>query len=208
MGIAMPEGSGLPMIGMEVVVRLLPLWATIFFLAMLLCGLMSTLDSGMCAASSLWAIDMANLSDDQRSVLTNERLGHALSPEQKTLQHELNALILRRGRQGMLFISLCGLLLAILVQYVFTLDRLWWVFNGVATCFVIPTLLSLYDHRLSAKGLITSICAASVGLIAFVYGNYIQDDSITVGSAIFIVGISFLCCRLFRRSTPWQPEAV
>jgi len=74
-GISLPEGTGLPMIGIATVVKLLPIWATVFFVIMLLAGLCSTLDSGLCAASSLYAIDMVKLPEAQRDVLRKERVG-------------------------------------------------------------------------------------------------------------------------------------
>ncbi len=85
-GIGMPAGVGLPMIGIEVVVKILPLWAAVFFVIMLLSGLMSTLDSGMCAASSLYAIDLARLSSEQRAVLAKERSGLPLSADDEKNQ--------------------------------------------------------------------------------------------------------------------------
>jgi Na+/proline symporter len=206
MGIAMPQGVGLPMIGIEVVVKILPLWAAVFFVVMLLSGLMSTLDSGMCAASSLYAIDLAPLTPDQRGVLAKERSGLPLTKEDERVKDQLDKETVGRARIGMYAISVLGLILAFVVQHLFSLDRLWWIFNGVATCFAVPTVLSLYYDRLSAKGVITGICGAGVGMIAFVYGNWVQNDVITVFSALFIVAISLICCLIFKRDRPWKPE--
>src|ERR1051325_134151 len=206
MGIAMPQGVGLPMIGIEVVVKILPLWAAVFFVVMLLSGLMSTLDSGMCAASSLYAIDLARLTPDQRGVLAKERSGLPLTDADERIKDQLDKETVGRARIGMYAISVLGLILAFVVQHLFSLDRLWWIFNGVATCFAVPTVLSLYYDRLSAKGVITGICGAGVGMIAFVYGNWVQNDVITVFSALFIVAISLICCLIFKRDRPWKPE--
>jgi urea-proton symporter len=203
-GIAMPEGVGLPMIGIEVVVRVLPLWAAVFFVIMLLCGLMSTLDSGMCAASSLYAIDMAPMTAEQRAVLLKEKTGQSLTEDDKDVKSTLDRQTIKSARLGMYGISVVGLALAFIVQYLFSLDRLWWIFNGVATCFVVPTVLSLYYDRLSAKGVISGICGAGIGMIAFIYGNWVQNDVITVFSALFIVVISLVCCLLFKRAVPWS----
>lgn len=203
MGISLPHGTGLPMIGIEVVVRMLPIWAAVFFVVMLLCGLMSTLDSGMCAASSLYAIDLASLSAPQRAVLAKERSGTVLTAEDQQVKDQLDKETVGRARLGMYIISALGLGLAFIVQHLFSLDRLWWIFNGVASCFVVPTVLSLYYDRLSAKGVIYGICAATVGMIAFVYGNWVQNDTITVFSAVFIIVASLVCCLAFRRDTPW-----
>lgn len=208
LGISLPQGTGLPMIGIEVVVRLLPLWASVFFVIMLLSGLMSTLDSGMCAASSLYAIDIAPLTAAERAVLTKERSGLPLNQDDQMIKGELDRATVHRARIGMYGISIAGLAMAFIVQHLFSLDRLWWIFNGVATCFAVPTVLSLYYDRLSAKGVVSGICGAAVGMVAFVYGNWIQNDTITVFSALFIVGISLFCCLAFRRETAWVPEGI
>lgn len=205
LGISMPQGVGLPMIGVEVVVRTLPLWAAVFFVIMLLCGLMSTLDSGMCAASSLYAIDIAQMTREQRDVLLKEKTGRVLTESEKAIKTQLDLQTVRNARLGMYGISVCGLLLAFVVQYLFSLDRLWWIFNGVASCFVIPTVLSLYYNRLSEKGVLFGIYGAVIGMIAFVYGNWVQDDIITVFSALFIIIISLVCCISFKNPAPWTP---
>ncbi len=103
-------------------------------------------------------------------------------------------------------ISALGLIVALIVEHLFSLDRLWWIFNGVATCFVVPTVLSLYYSRLSARGVISGICGAGIGMVAFVYGNWVQNDVITVFSAMFIIGVSLICCLGFRREKPWVPR--
>ena len=204
MGIALPEGTGLPMIGIATVVKLLPAWASVFFVIMLLGGLCSTLDSGLCAASSLYAIDFARLSESEREVLRKERLGIAFTGDDKKAKEKLDQSTMGRARTGMFGIAILGLLTAFVVQHVFSLDRLWWIFNGVASCFVVPTVLSLYYDRLSAKGAFYGILGSLLGMVVFVYGNWVQNDVITVFSAIFIIAISLVCCLTFKREKPWE----
>jgi Na+/proline symporter len=196
------------MIGIEVVLRLLPLWAGVFFVVMLLCGLMSTLDSGMCAASSLYAIDLGRLSPAQRSVLAKERVGGTLNQAEQEVKYELDRETVGRARMGMYIIAVLGLGLAYIVQHLFSLDRLWWIFNGVASCFVVPTVMSLYYKRLTAKGVIWAICVASLGMVVFVYGNWVQNDVVTVFSALFIIVASLVCCLAFPSKEPWRSESV
>jgi Na+/proline symporter len=205
MHLALAEGVGLPMIGIEVVLKVLPLWAAVFFVVMLLSGLMSTLDSGMCAASSLYAIDMARLPSEQRAVLVKERSGKALTEQEIEVKKKLDRDTVGRARTGMYLISAAGLVVALIVQHLFSLDRLWWIFNGVASCFVVPTVLSLYYSRLSAKGVIAGICGACIGMVAFIYGNWVGNDRITVFSALYIIAVSVLCCLVFRRQDRWVP---
>ncbi len=208
MGIALPPGTGLPMIGIATVVKLLPIWASMFFVIILLSGLTSTLDSGLIAASSLYAIDLADLSDAERKVLKKEGLGESLGDEDRKMKDALDEKTMPRARAAMIGIAVIGLLLALIVQRYFPLDRLWWIFNGVATCFVVPTVLSLYYDRLSEKGVFYGILASLIGMVAFVYGNWVQNDTITVLSAVFIIVVSLAFCLTLRRETPWTGEVI
>lgn len=196
------------MIGIEVVVKFLPLWATVCFVIMLLCGLMSTLDSGMCAASSLYAIDIASMTLDQRKVIFKEKIGETLTEVERNIKNQIDQQTIKNARVGMFVISGLGLLLAFFVQYLFSLDRLWWIFNGVATCFVVPTVMSLYHDRVSEKGVLYGIYGSIVGMVAFIYGNWIQSDVLAVVSALFIIGVSLICCLSFRRGTAWTLQEV
>ena len=207
-GVPAIEGTGLPMIGIATVVELLPSGVAVFFVIMLLAGLTSTLDSGLCAASSLYAIDMARLSEAERTVLQKERTGIQLTAADATAMAELDKYTMRRARIGMWGIAAAGLGTALIVQHLFSLDRLWWIFNGVASCFVVPTILSVFWDRLSAKGAFWSIVASLIGMIAFVYGNWVANDQITVGSAIFIVVVALIICIAFRRENRWSPVTL
>ena len=208
MGIALPDATGLPMIGIATVVKLLPVWAAVFFVVILLAGLCSTLDSGLCAAASLYAIDVAALPGDQRAVVQKQRRGEELTPEEVRLKSELDHATVRRSRFAMIGIALAGLATALIVQHLFSLDRLWWIFNGVASCFVVPTVLSIYWDKLSARGAFFGIMASLVGMVFFVYGNWVANDIITVGSAVAIVLVNLVICIILRRPTPWQDPAL
>lgn len=76
----------------------------------------------------------------------------------------------------------------------------------MGSCFVVPTILSVYWDRLSSKGAFYGILGALVGMVFFVYGNWIQNDTITVLSAVFIVVISLVFCLILRRETPWTGQ--
>ena len=204
MGISLPEGTGLPMIGVATVVKLLPLWAAVLFVVILLSGLESTLDSALCAASSLYAIDIAPMSEADHEILRKERLQIPLSEQERRAKEGLDLLAVRRSRTAMYGISVLGLVTALIVQHLFPLDRLWWIFNGVASCFAVPTVLSVYWDRLSAKGAFWGIVASLIGLVPFVYGNWVQNDVITVLSAVGIIAVNLVCCLAFKRATPWK----
>jgi len=206
-GISLPEGTGLPMIGIATVVKLLPVWASVFFVVMLLAGLCSTLDSGLCAASSLYAIDVVKHSDAERELLRKERIGIDFDEADRKAKDDLDHATMSRARVAMFGIAVLGLITAFIVQHLFSLDRLWWIFNGVATCFVVPTVLSIFWDRLSSKGAFYGILASLAGMVVFVYGNWVQNDIITVVSAVGIIAVNLAFCLAFKRETPWKGDA-
>ncbi len=174
LGITLAEGVDVSMIGVQVVATLLPSWAVFLFVVMLLAGLSSTLDSGLSAASSLWVTDVVKPINDYEAI--------------------------KSARRSMLGISIVGLFIALAVVYIpqFGLFHLWWVFNTIAACVVVPTILSLYWSRLSAKGVLWGVLTSFViGLPFFIYGNIIANDFWIVGSSLFIIMISTLFCFLF-----------
>ncbi|MBW2967258.1 hypothetical protein KY362_02110 [Candidatus Woesearchaeota archaeon] len=173
-GITVPEGVDVSMIGVQTVATVLPGWAVFLFVVMLLAGLSSTLDSGLSAASSLWVTDVIEKKSQSETV--------------------------RSARYAMFGITAFGLLLAICVNYIpgFGLMHLWWVMNTIAACVLVPTILSLYWRRLSAKGVFIGVLTAFiVGIPCFIYGNIINSTAITVASAVGIIMISTISCILF-----------
>jgi Na+/proline symporter len=175
LGITVPEGIDVSMIGVQTVAMLLPKWALFLFVIMLLAGLSSTLDSGLSAASSLWVTDVVKTDSEKKAV--------------------------SEARRAMINITLVGLLIAIAVIYVpgFGLKHLWWVFNTIAACVMMPTILSLYYNRLSEKGVVYGVSTAFiVGIPLFVYGNIIDNAYWIVGSTLFIVIVSTVFCLICR----------
>ena len=180
LGISLPTGIDTSMIGVQVVATLLPSWAVLLFVVMLLSGLSSTLDSGLSAASSLWVTDIAKPKMDDDAI--------------------------KAARISMLGISIAGLLVALAVLYIpqFGLFHLWWIFNTIAACIVVPTVLSLYWSRLDARGVLWGVSTAFIiGLPLFIYGNFINNEVMIVGASLFIILISTAFCLAMPRKTPW-----
>lgn len=183
LGIVLPEGVDVSLIGVQTVATLLPGWAVFLFVIMLLAGLSSTLDSGLSAVSSLWVTDVANPKNDKAAI--------------------------RSARRAMFGFAVLGLAVALAVVYIpqFGLFHLWWVFNTIAATVVVPTVLSLYWKRLDARGVIWGVVVAFVvGLPLFVYGNYIGSNTWIVMSSLFIVLVSTLFCLIMPRKTAWSPN--
>lgn len=179
--IALPQGIDSSMIGVQTVDTLLPLWAVSLFVIMLLAGLSSALDAGLSAASSLWVADIVKPKGDQEAI--------------------------RTARYSMVGITLLGLLVSLAAVYIpnFGLQQLWWIFNTIAACIMVPTVLSLYWDKLSEKGVFWGVLTSFiVGIPLFIYGNIINKPVWIVGSSLFIVMVSTLFSVLIRRDTPWS----
>lgn len=181
LNVVLPDGIDVSMIGVQTVANLLPAWAVFLFVIMLLSGLSSTLDSGLSAASSLWVTDVAKPQSDSAAI--------------------------KSARKAMIGIAIIGLLVALGALYIpgFGLKHLWWVFNTIAACVMVPTVLSLYWNRLSERGVFWGVLVAFVvGIPVFIYGNIIDKPVWIVGASLFIVAISTLFCIAIPRKTPWQ----
>jgi Na+/proline symporter len=198
--VSLPQGVDPSMIGVAVVAHYLPNWAVLAFLVMMLGGLCSTLDSGMCAASSLYAINCFRFTPEEDAVREKERLGAKLSAGDQAIKEGLDKVIVRRGRVGMFGITIAGLLVALAVLYVpgFGLQYLWWVFNTVAACVAVPTVLSLYWERCDAKGVFWGVLIAlGLGMPLFVYSNLKNSVWLSVMSSMGIVIVTTAFCLLF-----------
>jgi urea-proton symporter len=176
LNIALPQGVDVSMVGVQVVATLLPFWAVSLFVIMLLAGLSSALDAGLSAASSLWVTDIVRPRDDREAITS--------------------------ARHAMVGITIAGLLISIAAVYIpnFGLQQLWWVFNTIAACVVVPSVLSLYWDRLSEKGVFWGVlCSFIIGIPLFVYGNIINKPTWIVGASLLIILISTGFCILLAK---------
>ena len=180
LNITLPAGVDVSMIGVQTVATLLPFWAVSLFVVMLLAGLSSALDAGLSAASSLWVTDVVKTKDDNKAV--------------------------RAARWSMVGTALLGLAVSIGALYIpgFGLKQLWWIFNTIAACIMVPTVLSMYWDRLSEQGVFWGVLVSFfVGIPLFIYSNIIDKPVWIVASSLLIVAISTLFAILIPRKTPW-----
>jgi SSS family transporter len=171
LNVVLPEGIDASMIGVQTVATLLPQWATALFLVMLLSGLSSTLDSGLSAISSLWLTDV----QPTRHVWT--------------------------ARMAMLISGVAGWMVALLAYTIpgFGLQHLWWIFNTIAACVMVPTVLSLYSKRISERGAFYGILVAFfMGIPLFVYANILNNATYIVLASLFVVVVSMGSSLLVR----------
>ena len=209
LGITLPAGVDISLIGVATVSQLLPLWAMGLFVVMLLSALYSTLDSGVVATSSLYVTDVVKYSDREKGILEKIDRGTQLTSEEQTIGDKLDKKGVKNAQIAMLGITILGFLVALAANYIpgFGLKHLWWIFNTVAACVVVPTVLSLYWSRLDARGVFWGVLIAFVvGIPLFVYGNIIDKPVWIVGASLFIIAVSTFFCLIMPRKTAWQPS--
>ena len=204
LGVTLPAGTDPSMIGVLVVQHFLPVWAVVAFIIMLLGGLCSVLDSGMCAAASLFALNCTKFSPAEQALREKERKGQALVEDLKASE-ALDQRLVRRGRFAMAGITLAGSAVTLGVLYAgLQLQYIWWILNTVGMCVAAPTVLSLFWKYADSKGAFWGILTGFVvGVPLFVYSNLENMIWLTVASSVGIVLVTIGFLLVFRRKTPF-----
>jgi len=174
-GVSLSSDLDPALIGFAVVKHLLPPSVASLYMIILLAGLCSTLDSGLSAASSLYALLQRGLDTKPRSA----------------------PMKVKHGRIAMLVVSAIGLALAYAVEYVpgFGLKYLFWAFGTMGACVVVPTVLSLYWNRLQAKGVLVSFSIGVViGLPLVVYASITGNNPLLAATYVGIILQSTVAC--------------
>ena len=197
LAVTIPTGVDPSMIGVVVVGTLLPAWATVLFVVMLISALCSTIDSGLNAAASLYATDVMKYTKEERELMLKSEKKDQLTDKEQLQKFVLDARRLSGSRTTMVVLTIVGFLMAMAVIYIpsFELFHLWWVFNTIAACVVVPTVLSLYWDRLNPRGVFWGVLIAFfVGLPVFIWSNVIGSATMTVYSSLGIIGVTLLFC--------------
>jgi len=164
----------------------------------------------MCAASSLFAMNCLPMTADERKLLAKSSSDTSDSSEDEARRLvALDKRIVRSGRLAMVVITLAGLAVAFAVLYIpgFGLKYLWWIFNTVAACVAVPTILSLYWSKLSSTGVFWGIVVSFVlGVPLFIYSNVNELTWLSIASSVGIIAVSTIFCLAFPRRIPFDLE--
>ncbi len=130
------------MVNFEFVSSLLPAWVLVPFLFMIISGLLSTVDSNLCAAASLTTDWMTGEGADN----------------------------IRASRRVMLALLLVSILIANIPGL--TVTHLFLFYGTLRASTLLPTVMTLLGKKLSAGGVFAGVLTAlCVGLPIFAYGN-------------------------------------
>lgn len=150
------------MVNMEFIMSLLPAWVLAPFMMMALSGLLSTVDSNLCAAASM---------------TTDLQITSKLE----------NTDAIRLSRRVMLLLLLVSILIANIPGL--TVTHLFLFYGTLRASTLMPTVLTLLDKKLSANGVFAGIVASlCVGLPVFAVGNIANIAALkTAGSLITVL---------------------
>lgn len=157
------------LINLQVFVQYMPPWAVIFFVFMLLSGLVSTLDSNLCSISGI--------------------AGHDILDKEST--EENSKIVLKYSRAAMAIVAL----LAVLIGNIpgISILHLFLFYGTVRASVLLPTVISLLKNDTSEKGIFWGIMASFVfGIPVFAYGSFYKIVSLKVTGALVTVLLSGL----------------
>jgi len=151
------------LVNVEIVRTLLPRWVLLPVTFMLLSGLVSTLDSNLCAIASMAGHDLLGHADGRR--------------------------VVRVSRWSMVALAAVGLAIAnvpgLKILYLFLF------YGTLRASTLLPTVITLLTNRPREQGMFLGILASIVvGLPVFAYGNFKQVLCYKVIGAILTVAVS------------------
>lgn len=165
------------MVNLEYVMSLLPSWVVAPFLMMVMSGLLSTVDSNLCAAAS---------------ITTDWQVAGKLK----------NTDNIRLSR----IVMLCMLFISILIANIpgLTVTHLFLFYGTLRASTLLPTVLTLLDKKLSAKGVYAGVMASlCVGLPIFAAGNIMNLPTWkTVGSLLTVCVSGIVALTITRKGAP------
>ena len=172
-----PNDTGI--VNFELVAQLFPKWVMVQFLFMVVSGLLSTVDSNLCAISSL-------------------------SAELRCVSRMNNARKMKAAKLSMLAILAMGILIANIPGV--TVTHLFLFYGTLRSATLLPTVFTLTSVKASAKGvfvgIILSLCC---GLPLFAYGNIFGIAKYkTLGSLLTVLTAGVASCII----TKWEERSV
>jgi len=167
-GLGIDAGKNAQLINIITVSELLPTAILIPFTWMLLSGLVSTLDSGLCSISSIASTD--------------------IDPNAKNK--------LTRARSGMVLLAIGGIVIAnipdmkILYLFIF--------YGTLRASTLLPTIYTIINKKVSETGMFYGICISlGIGVPVFAFAKFNGLTDLAVWSSIFVVLASGIIAYIF-----------
>jgi len=179
------------MVGPTTVAMLLPGAMVIVFATMLLSGLCSTLDSILCAVSSLV---VCNVYGEAAGVSTAHS-GASRPPMDETRR-------LRIARTSMIVAALAGLSIAMIPKL--EIVHLFLFYGTLRASTMVPTILTLFWSGLSSRAAFYAVLLSMLfGAPVLALGTYQKNPDLAVSGTTLVLVIGLSCCLLLsKKSVP------
>ena len=171
-------------VNFELIRALFPSWVVVPFLFMLISGLLSTVDSNLCAAASL--------STDWDKTCGTDGEKRKISP-----------------RTVMVLLLIIGILIANIPGL--TVTHMFLVYGTLRATTLLPTVLTLCRVKLAAKGITAGVSAALLtGLPVFAYATIKELPLLKTGASLYTVLISGILAVIITMMTsqPGREEST
>lgn len=162
------------MVGPLMVSHVLPGFTLIIFSIMLLSGLCSTLDSILCAVSSMAVVDLSKQSKEMKDV------GNDTNPKKIFL-----------ARSAMLGMAVIGLCISLIPNL--KIVHLFLFYGTLRASTLIPTTLTVFWPKLKSQAVFVAVLLSMIfGAPLMGYGNFIGNPHISVAGSLLVVTIGLV----------------
>lgn len=175
------------------IVAFAPKWFLYCFFILILSGLISTVDSVLCAISSVAGHDFFNKifgNPDRAMQVRNNPVLNALFGNE-----------VRIGRTAMVAISLLAVGMANLPGL--TITYLWLVYGTMRSGVLLPTMFAIKQYKISERGMYYGLIISwLVGLPLFAYANLVGNTPLIVTGSLITIGASGILCLAMKDRKP------
>lgn len=191
------SGAGLciadtQLVNVGAVIAFCPKWFLYLFFVLILSGLISTVDSIICAVSSVAGHDVVT------RLSLNEKWHERI--QNNTLLFILFANEVRTAQFAMIAVTVVAILIANIPGL--TILYLFLLYGTLRSSVMLPTIFAIMGKRMTEKGLFYGILTSMlVGLPIFAYGNLVGNTPLIVTSSLFTILASGLIALDYKRET-------
>ena len=172
------------------VIAFCPKWFLYLFFVLILSGLISTVDSIICAVSSVAGHDVVT------RLSLNEKWHERI--QNNNLLFILFANEVRTARFAMLAVTIVAVLVANIPGL--TILYLFLLYGTLRSSVMLPTVFAILGKRMTEKGLFYGILTSMiVGLPVFAYGNLVGNISLIVAGSLFTILASGVIALDYKR---------
>lgn len=185
-------GAGIPvadtqLVNVTAVINFCPRWFLYMFFLLILAGLISTVDSILCAVSSIVGHDVC---------VRLENVGI------KTAGNEITI-----ARVGMFLVAVLAVAIANIPGL--TITYLFLFYGTLRSSVMLPTIFAINGYKMTERGIFYGILASIiVGLPIFAIGNLCGNVVMIVAGSLLTIGLSGTLSRLLPSKNDKQPETI